>query len=230
MNRNVLDKIERRTGVDGIAALLADRLSGSELNSLLLEVFRRKTGKMKPAELLAQYRRNRLVQPSALDMIGLLESELKTLRFFRDRGFLPVELSPVAALGSCSVVAAVSQDKVISAVRNTEIVSDATNSLALYVADRRKAGEKELIRLSTVHRHVRTQPFADKRFLPHFKIGCMVSAGRDKGSHGFECDGLAEHLGIYVDLLREVYGIGRSRMGALWIGRKKCWETGRNGY
>src|SRR5579859_5606527 len=153
MNAVVLKMIERKTGVPGIAALLADRLSGSELNSLLLEVYGRRSEKMQPAELLAQYRLNRLVHPSGLDKIALLESGLVALRFFRERGFLPVELSPVAVFGSCSVIAAVSQDKVVSASRNTEVVADATNSLALHIADVRKAGEDGPLRFCTVHRH-----------------------------------------------------------------------------
>src|ERR1700749_3896670 len=101
-------------------------------------------------------------------MISLLESELESLRFFRERGFQPVELSPLAPFGSCSVVATVDQDKVVSAIRNTEVVADATNILALHLA----AGGQEM-RLCTVHRHVRTQPFGKKGFLPHFKIGCL---------------------------------------------------------
>ena len=226
MDGGLLRAIEKKTGVRDLAGLLADRLSGSELSSLMLEVYGQKTGKMKPAELLVQYRCNRLVQPSELEMIGLLESELAVLRFFRDRGFLPVQLSPVTALGCCSVVAAVSQDKIVSAVRNTEIVADATNSLALHVAALRKgsgnpaAGEEvddgsrgeEVLRLSTVHRHVRTQPFADKRFLPHFTIACMVTAGKDRGSYGFECAGMAEHIAIYVDLLRDFFGVEQFRV------------------
>ncbi|GGB15484.1 hypothetical protein [Puia dinghuensis] len=209
MHENVLAGIEKKIGVAGIGSLLADRLSGSELSSLLLEVYRRKTDRLKPADLLAQFRQNRLVQPAPLDMIALMESSLAVLRFFRERGFLPVELSPVAALGSCSVVAAVSQDKVVSAVRGTEIVADATNALALVIAGRRRCGEEGLIRLSTVHRHVRTQAFANPRYLPHFVLGCMVSGGRDTGGYAFECEGLVEHIGSYIDLLREVYGVGR---------------------
>jgi len=211
MDGSLVKAMSTKLGVQDIAGLLADRLSGSELSSLLLEVYGQRTRKMKPAELLAQYRLNRLVQPSELEMIGLLELELAVLRAFRDRGFLPVQLSPVTAFGCCSVVAAVSQDKIVSALRNTEVVADATNALALHVAALGSRGD-EVLRLSTVHRHVRTQPFADKRFLPHFTIACMVTAGRDKGSYGFECAGMAEHLEIYLGLLRGVFGVEQFRV------------------
>jgi len=70
----------------------------------------------------------------------------------------------------------------------------------MHVADLRKRGEERVLRFCTTHRHVRTQPFADARFLPHFVIGCMVTAGRDVGGYGFECEGMAEHVGVLVAL------------------------------
>ena len=233
MNERVIHGIEKKTGVTDIVGLLADRLSGSELSSLLLAVYERKTGKMEPAELLAQYRGNRLVQPADVDMLAVTEAGLLALRFLRDRGFSPVELSPVAALGTCSVVAAVSQDKVVSAVRNTEVLADATNALALHIADLRKAGADGrageavargaaandrsggadgVLRFCTVHRHLRTQPLLDKRFRPHFVIGCAVSAGKDMGNFRFELEALREHVGGLVSMLREVFGVSRFRL------------------
>lgn len=212
MNASVINGIEKKTGVTDIVGLLAERLSGSELSSLMLAVYERRTERMTPAELLTQYRGNRLVQPAASEMIGLLETELVFLRFLRDRGFSLLKLSPVAAFGSCSVVAAVSQDKVVSAVRNTEVVADATNSIALHVADVRRQGEVGVLRFATTHRHVRAQRFAGKQYLPHFGLGCMVTAGRDVGSYEFECTGIAEHISIYIDWLREAFGFGGFRL------------------
>jgi hypothetical protein len=195
-----------------MAGLLAERLSGSELNSLMLAVYARRTERMDPAELLAQYHGNRLVQPTDVDMIWALEAELSMLRFYQERGFKAMGLSPVAVLGTCSVVAPVSQDKVISAIRNTEIVADATNCLALHIADRRKEGEAGPMKFCTVHRHVRTQPFTDARLRPHFVIGCAVSAGRDTGNYGFECGALSEQVCLMIGLLEGEFGIRRFRL------------------
>jgi len=36
----------------------------------------------------------------------------------------------------------------------------------------------------------RAQEMKGKGFSPHFKIGCMVSAGRDQGDHLWECQAL----------------------------------------
>jgi hypothetical protein len=223
MKAPIINRIEKEAGIPGLAEILSDRLSGASVNSLLLEVYRQKTAKMSPAMLLGQYRANRLVQPSGLDMIGLLETELQTLRFFGNRGFVPLELSPVAPLGTCSAVAKVSQDKVLTALRNAELVADATNCLALHIAAIKAAGKErgidasgekrgQVMRFCTVHRHVRTQSFADKRLLPHFKIGCMVTSGYDTGNYKFECEGLAEQFGVMHALLRDVYGIERFRL------------------
>ena len=214
MDDRLSARLEREAGLPGLVEGLVDRLSGSDLNSLLLEVYRQKAARMSAAELLAQYQGNRLVQPSALDMIRLLELELQVLRFFKTRGFLPVELSPAAPLGSCSVVATVDQHKVVSALRNTEIVADATNALALHIAAtvRATGGDRSAVsRLCTVHRHIRTQPFPEGYF-PHFKIGCMVSSGLDTGNYGFECDRLLEQLRVLFGLLREEMGLGMLRL------------------
>jgi len=107
---------------------------------------------------------------------------------------------------------------VVSAVRHTEVVADATNAMALHIADLRKKGMlpgREMVRLCTVHRHVRAQEIKGKGFSPHFKIGCMVSAGRDLGDHIWECQALKEQLLALSSLFREVFGIERVRFKLL---------------
>jgi len=243
MSELITERIGRKTGISGIVKLLAERLSGTELNSLLLEVFNERTGRMTPQALLQQYQANRFVQPSELDMIAILEMELKALKFLQGRQFQPVELSPVAQWGSCSVVATASQNKIISAIRNTEIVADATNALALHIAGIRKndkrggalrpegwvrvvneagmkaepQGTKEegmggsFMRFSTVHRHVRAQEIKGRGFTPHFKVGCLVTAGRDTGNYEFECAALEEQVHGLYHLFREVFSVEKVR-------------------
>jgi hypothetical protein len=192
-------------GIPDLARTLAEQLSGWELNSLLMAVFEQRAREAAPQRLLRQYQANRFVQPAGVDMIGLLQLELDTLVFLRNRGFQPLELSPVAQFGSCSVVGTVSQDKILSATRNTEIMADATNSLALHIAGMRKGipPAAELIRFCTVQRHLRTPATKVKGHTPHFKIGCMVTAGRDTGHYLFECTQLAGQLDALCGLLRK---------------------------
>jgi hypothetical protein len=206
MKSGIIKKIEQKTGITDIVDLLGKQLTGSELNSLLLEVFDKQIELTDPALLLKKYCDNRFVQPAATDMIGLLSAELETLKFLKKHHFQPIELSPVSQLGSCSIVASVDQKKIISGVRNTEIMADATNALALHIAGLRKSGNNEgLLQFCTTHRHLRCQPFKEKRFTPHFKVGCLVSSGRDSGSYKFECENLYQHITTLSQLLAEVY-------------------------
>lgn len=213
MNDRIADRISRELGVPDLVEVLAERVTGSELNSLLLAVYDRRVRNLRAPALLQQYRKNRFVQPSELDMIALLEQELQTLRFWKGCGFEPVELSPAAQWGSCSVVGTVSQNKIVSATRQTEIVADATNSIALHIADLRRKGELPAgapARFCTVHRHIRTQEIkGGKGFTAHFKIGCLVSAGRDQGDHRWECQALREQMQAFQSLFGEVFKVER---------------------
>jgi hypothetical protein len=225
MTNEIIRAIEQKVGIPGLAGLLAEGLSGSELNSLLLEVFSERLKGTSPEVLLKQYQANRFVQPSETDMVRLLHLELRTLEFLRTCAFQPIELSPAAQLGSCSIVGTVSQDKIISATRNTEILADATNSIALHIAALKKSvrasivraakttiPEEDVLRFCTVHRHLRTQQWKEKGFTPHFKIGCLVSSGRDSGDYRFEATHLSEHIRTLDSLLRGVFGIKQLRI------------------
>jgi hypothetical protein len=210
MKDDIIRKIEEKTGIPDMVETLAGKLSGSAFNSLLMEVYARKAKKITPPALLQQYRKNRFVHPADTDMIGLLEKELEVLKCCREHQFTPIELSPVAQFGACSVVAKADQKKIISAIRHTEVMADATNAIALHIADIRQENEGTL-RFSTVQRHVRAQPLPDPRFSPHFKIGCLVSAGKDTGNLGFELGSLEEHFRLWVILLKTVFHIGKVR-------------------
>lgn len=120
-------KIAKRVGRPDLIDILANRLSGSELTLLLLDVFNQKTQQLTPADLLHLYQTNRFVRPADIDVIKLRTLEDQALSVFNTFGFSPVELAPVAPLGSCSVVATADQKKILSAIRQTEIVADATH-------------------------------------------------------------------------------------------------------
>jgi hypothetical protein len=167
-NRGDLNRILRELGSDQIVDLLSERLSGADLNTLLLEVFRKKAQHSSPSDLLRRYRDNRFVQPAIVDVIALKQLELDLLRIAQGHQYSPVQLSPVAPMGSCSIVATSDQNKIISALRGTEVVADATNLLALQICDSIKTGKmnhgRDLIRFSTTHRHVRAQKWSWNAF------------------------------------------------------------------
>src|SRR5512138_2963172 len=127
MANPTLDALLKKTSDPELLKKLTETLSGSELNSLLLELFREKSTAISPTDLLTHYQQNRFVQPSSIDAITFLKAELTLLAIGKQAGFMPMELSPLAPLGNCSALALVDQNKVVSALRGTEVVADATN-------------------------------------------------------------------------------------------------------
>ena len=207
MEQKILDRIAQKSGIPNLPELLASGLSGADLNSLLLEVFRLKTEKTSPEDVLNAYRTNRFVQPAEVDAIDFQEFTLAALRFARSGGFQPIELSPVSPLGACSVVATAHQNKIISATRGTEVTADATNVLALESAVRRMKTNfpQQPLHFSVVHRHVRAQEIPDvPGFSAHFTILGLTSAGRDTGSFSFEKESLLRHIRFYLTYFREI--------------------------
>jgi len=207
--------IAKRTGNEELINKLANELPGSDLNSLLLEVFARRAQQLSAPALLKQYEQNRFVQPAETDFIHLMERSLQTLQCLSQHEFKPLQVSPLSQLGTCSVIATVDQDKVVSALRNCEVMSDATNALALYISSQKKQQKNPIgdthIKYCTVQRHVRSQPFPIKGFSPHFTIGCMVSSGVDTGSYAFEKKAIGDHFAALGDVLTNVFNTGPVR-------------------
>ncbi len=181
---------------------LAGNLSLSELNTLLMEVFRQRSRKLEPAVLLDNYRRNRFVKPSSLDPVKLYKIRLEIIEMALSRNFIPLELSPLAPFGACSAIAPVDQNNIVSALRGTEVMSDPTNVLAFEAGLRRKRYSGEEVNLCSVHRAVRAQSFDNPDFSAHFEVFCMVSAGKDRGNFSFEKEMLARHIRFYLEFLK----------------------------
>jgi hypothetical protein len=213
MSTIIAKKIADRSGDPDLLKLLSEKLSGTELNSLLLEVIRNRTKKLSAPALLKLYQLNQFVKPADLDAVVLKENEIELLKVFKYHSFEPIELSPVCILGSCSVVGPADQNKVLSALRGTEVLADATNALALHVCDLKKRkvwapqSPSEKFRLATIQRHVRTQSIASPGFTPHFKIGCFVTSGLDTGSCTFEKEALFEHLILINEIFKTFYHV-----------------------
>ncbi|MGA0557695.1 hypothetical protein ACO2Q8_13655 [Larkinella sp. VNQ87] len=213
----IAEKILQRINRPELLRILADELTPSELNTVLLEVFDRQTARLSAPELLKQYQKNRFVKPADLAVMALRGLETRLLQIFETFRFQPIELSPVAPLGSCSVVATADQKKILSALRGTEVLADATNALALHVADLKKNGRwqpvspTDQLRFSTIHRHVRTPEVTIPGHSQHFKIACLISSGRDTGSFQFERESLAEHLAVMTAILRDSLQISTLR-------------------
>lgn len=216
MQSHIVTKILERIGQPELMRILTEDLTGTELNTVLLDVFAFASSKLSPPQLLNRYQSNRFVKPSDLPVIELKRMEVEVLDLFNRFGFEPIELSPVSVLGSCSVVATADQDKVLTALRGTEVLADATNSIALHICDLKERNKNSsdqpgVISFSTVQRHLRTQQIAVKGFTPHFKIGCLVTAGTDRGSFLFEKESLSQHILALKELYLNFYKVDAIR-------------------
>jgi hypothetical protein len=211
----ITDRISRAAGVDDLLQVLADRISPTDLQSLMLEVFRRRASRLTPATVLARYTENRFVRPSPIDPRTLLAFD--QLAFQAAAQFHPIELSPLTPLGTVSSVSGLDQNLVVATIRNTEVVSDLTNVMAFESAHRLRTshnGARETtVRLCGSHRVIRGQPFSNPRFRPHFRLFGLCTAGRYRAGSEGEAHWLAEHLSAYLDLLGNLPRIGLEHAG-----------------
>ena len=202
--RRILERAA--AGGDDVSLLerLSARLSGADLTTLLLEVFRRRALELSPAEVLRRYRSDRFVAPSPIPYAALRRAEDALV------GALPsaaemVALAPLTPLGTHSSVATVDPRKVIATIRGSEVAADPTNALTLEAAARRsallgrEARSTAAVHLAASQRVVRAQHFGAPGMSAHFQLFGFVSAGRDVGGLVFERENLALHLRFAAD-------------------------------
>lgn len=205
MNK-ILKKIEDKIGISGITNRIDNSLSGSELNSFLMKLFLLRIKKIRSADLITQFQKNRFCLPSSVDLIKFKEYELMLLKSSAEQGFYSIQLSPLTPLGTCSSVAFVNQNNIVSSLRGTEVVSDAANVLAIKTAcDIQSKNLKNPVKYCTCHRHVRGQAFTNPAFSSHFGIFCMTTGGFDKGNFSFEIEQLMDHIKFYFNELIKTF-------------------------
>lgn len=200
-----LDRILREHG-KGLLETLSERLTPTDLQSLLLEVYRLRGTRQPLATLLDQHLENRFLRPSPMDpRVSLRFDEMAFA--LASPIFEPIELSPLTPLGATSAVTNVSQNNVVSTSRNSEVMADPTNAMALECAVRRKGllrqgTRKERVRLCCSHRVTRAQGISGPKAWAHFRLFAAVSAGQDEGSYTFETEEVANHLRMHLKILR----------------------------
>jgi hypothetical protein len=185
-------------------AALHHGLSPADLQTLLLDVSRRRAAEVTPARLLRRWRDDRYVQPAASDPRAIWQLEARLWALLPGE-FAAVDLSPVAPLGTCSALGPVGQDRVISTIRGSEVVSDPTNVLALEAAVRRKQSARDTaVHLASCHRVLRGQPFNAPGVFQHFRLFALVTSARDRGSGMTEAAMLTAHLRFWNQALSEL--------------------------
>jgi hypothetical protein len=172
---------------------LATGLSGSQFQSLALEVIQTRAAARTHREVLTQFERDTFCRPAAVDPRTALRIDAEL--FGAASGFEAVELSPVAPLGACSTFALTHQNRVLSALRATEVVADPTNVLALECALRLRGNHSSAIHLATSHRVLRAQTVPNHPgFTQHFRLFALASAGDEQENHAMTVQSLVEHI------------------------------------
>lgn len=197
----------RGLGDDRAFAALAGELPPTALWSLLMEVMVRRARARDLPAILRQWEQDGFTGPAPIDQRVLLRLDARLLE--AAAAFAAVELSPLAPLGTCSVLGLANQDKIVSALGGTEVVSDPTNALALERARRLRREPHAVVRLATCQRVVRAQrlPPAEQRsgfgrhFAQHFRIFVLATAGREVKEHGTVAAALVEHIRVHLDAL-----------------------------
>ena len=206
---DIVRRVEQRLGLPGVVRSLAERLAPTDLQSLLLAVYRQRSGKRRPADVLRDYESNRFVGPSRASPAALRAVEA-ALRDGLPEGIEELELSPVCPLGSSAVIAGLSQDWAVPTIRHTEVVSDGTNVLALECALRRRAllratpRSTKAVLLCASQRLLRPQFYDQPNMLAHFRLFHVCSAGRDVGNLSFETATILTHATAYLGAVQTV--------------------------
>lgn len=206
MKDKILKKILKKLNDPDLADKLINRLSFSELQSLLMIVYDEKRKSIRTRDILDQYKNDPFPAPSGIEQ-HIQNTFDSVIYSALGKDYVSVELSPVSPLGCCSQVAGISQDKVFSTTRKNEVCSDPTNMLALEASLCRRSSN-ETIRLATSHRVLRTERFISVDSVPHFRVFSLCIAGRDEGNFRFEREKLHELIFLYLKMFRELYSNG----------------------
>lgn len=209
--RRIIRRIEREVGVSNLSGILVERIKPTDLQSLLLEVYKARVRRRNPRAIFSDYASNSFTLPSRCDPLLLLEWDRIAFSHLPD-GFHAVELSPVSPLGSVSRMAPISQDWVFTTIRNIEVVADPTNILALECARRRQEITRSEptngtpVNLACSHRVVRAQRYRSAGERQHFRLLSLCSAGRSTGNLRFEIHAMTKHIRFYLEALRDFLG------------------------
>ena len=92
VDERILRRIGRATGIEDLAGVL-EGLAPTDLQSLLLEVYRRRVSCLTAKHVLERYEHSRFLAPASSNPRQLLEFDRQALSLLPP-GYEPVELSP----------------------------------------------------------------------------------------------------------------------------------------
>lgn len=179
----------------------------SQIQPVLIDIVEKLSRRKNCVDLIKNYESDRFSEPATLkqrELINLANIMYQNV----PKDYEDIELSPVAPLGTNSILTEVSQKAVISTVRNTEVLSDPTTMLALESARRQRDLAKGgtsvdfVTNLCTSVRCIRGQIFSkESGFIPHFQLFSMSSGGLP--SNGLMIGKINEHIETYLNVLND---------------------------
>lgn len=205
MQNKITERFENNPHTKELFLLLTEKLSNSDLQSLLIEAFRNRSLNITTSKVLNEFRDSRFFSPSEFPQALLSRFDLLAYSLLSG-DWHSLDLSPVTPLGTCTTISNLSQNRMLSTIRNSEVVADSTSTMALQAALMRKknlgsdAKSTQTINCCSSHRLLRAQSFEEGKFSAHFRVFALVSAGRDTGNYAFELSQLEEHIGFYLSL------------------------------
>jgi len=209
MQNKILERFEKDPQMKELFLILTEKLSNSDMQSLLIEAFRERSLNTSPARVLNEYRDNRFYKPSEFPQTLLNRFDVFAYSLLSG-DWHSLDLSPVTPLGTCTSISNLSQNRMLSTIRNSELVADSTNTMALKAALMRKecldsnAKSTQTINCCSSHRLLRAQSFEEEKFSAHFRVFALASAGRDTGNFSFELAWLEEHIRFYLTLCKKL--------------------------
>jgi len=212
-------------------------MSDRQLNTLLLELFNKRSKNISPKGVLDRY-------ISMYEFFCPSKTDLRYISDFNRIFFecLPekydaIELSPITPFGGNTCITRLSQKNILTTSKTSEVCSDATTALSLEACKRRKeilnseivkkkkgiidnSSINNEVNLATSKKVLRMQQFdKTKGYLQHFGQFAAITAGRKR--ENFEYEKIKEHIKIWVDLfeklLKENYALGEINVGICHI-------------
>ncbi len=207
---SILNRIIRENNLDNLIPKL-EKLSGSDLKSLLLHVFNTRTKDMSVREIFTSYQEN-------YPFLGVSELDQRDITKFKNlffesvsKEFSAVELSPVNPIGLNGTLASISQNNLCSTNHGYEVIGDPTTPLALETAIRRKnllsinPKDTSEVHLCTSQRILRLQPFDPKKgYMQHFSCFGLSSGGRDNDWEAFIIRNLTQHIKSHLGFIQRL--------------------------
>ncbi len=211
-----LGDVLRDAGVPDLVEILSERLTQPELETVLLEAYRQRVGRVMPPDLLEQYQREQRVQPSLVRASVCAEIDA-VARWASAPPFELLELSPICPSGTIAVVAPVDPGAASSVGSSSEVVSSCVSVLALECARRRQdSAAGPLIRLSASHRELHAPYSAQLRSEPHARVFALCSAGAAEEDLRFVTDNLVEQLRVHLQVVEQLRRVGH-RIGVVRV-------------